>query len=55
MPEHAEAKRAYIAELCRLTPDQRKRLLHQLVESGRLTREREQRWTRYVLPKEPEP
>lgn len=53
--DHGEAKRADIAELCRLTPDQAKRLLHQLVESGRLTRKGERRWTRYVLPKEPEP
>ena len=50
-----EAKRADIAELCRLTPDQAKRLLQRLVESGRLTQKGERRWTRYVLAKEPEP
>lgn len=52
--EHGEAKRADIAKLCRLSPDQATRLLNRLVESGRLVREGERRGTRYILPEEPE-
>jgi hypothetical protein len=51
--EHGEAKRADIADLCRLSPDQATRLLGRLVESGRLVREGQRRGARYRLPEEP--
>lgn len=51
--EHGQTKRAEIAELCRLSPDQATRLLTRLVESGRLVREGQKRGARYRLPEEP--